>query len=303
MLAPELSPGIMSQMPVPNPSWVDLDGEVMPGSQARISVFSHGFLFGDSVYEVLRTYGGRASLVDAHLDRLERSARKLALSIPIDREALLLRVDRLLAQAGFDESYLRIVVSRGVGQPNIDPRLAGETQLMLMAIPLVTPAPALYQTGVDAVLVAVRRTSPQSNDPDIKSGNYLNCIQAVMEATQRGAAEGILLNDRGHLTEASTSNVFLVSEGTLITPAVASGILQGITRSELLKLAVRDGIPVHEREVAPEELLGADEAFLSSTLKEVMPISRIDGQPLASCPGPISRRLLSLYRETFAGGD
>ncbi len=302
-LAAEIMVAMSSYEDVPDPSWVDLDGELMPGGKASISVFNHGFLFGDSVYEVMRTYGGRPSLVEEHLERLERSARKLALRIPIGRAEIGRRMDRLLERAGFEESYIRVVVTRGVGLPNIDPELAGRPQVLFIAIPLSPPPPEMYEKGVDVVLVAIRRTSPRSSNPDIKSGNYLNSIQAVMEAHQRNAFEGIMLNHEGNLTEASSSNVFLVSKGTLLTPALASGILQGITRRHVLQLAESHGIPTHERVIKPEELLDADEAFISSTIKEILPIAHVDSKQIPCCPGPLTMRLLSLYREEVAGGD
>lgn len=274
------------------PSWVDLDGEIVPGDQARVSVFNHGFLFGDSVYDVIRTYDGRPSRVADHLDRLDASAAAIGLQIPVDRDTLRTRIERLVGHGGFAESYIRVVVTRGDGAPNIDPSVAGPPHVLIIVMTLPVPPAALYETGVDVVLVGgVRRPSREQ----IKSGNYLTSVMAKQEASARDAFEGVMLNADGMLAEASTSNVFCVAGTRLLTPPLAAGILEGITRRHILRLAREDGVTVEERPLAPDELTGADEAFLSSTIKEVLAIASVDGRPLPACPGPLTRRLAARY--------
>jgi branched-chain amino acid aminotransferase len=278
--------------------FASVNGEIAPADQARVSVLDNGFTFGDGVYETLRTYGGRPFHLDRHLDRLRASARMLGIAIPAGDDALAADLDRLLERAANPESYIRIIVSRGVGEISYRfDRIQGPT--IVMAARAYEPfAEAQYRDGIPAIISSIRRNSPQALDPAMKSCNLINNILAVREAQAKKAAEPLMLNERGDVAEGASANVFLVSKGALVTPPLSAGILPGVTRALVLEIAARLDIPARQETVSVERLLGADEAFVTSTLKEVMPIATIDGRPVGSGrPGPVTRRLLDAYRE------
>ena len=279
---------------------VNLNGTLLPPEKAMVSVFDRGFLFGDSVYETVRTYQGRPFLLDRHLQRLERSAEKLWLAIPGGIPGVRTELLRTLEAAANDESYLRIVITRGAkaGFVHLDLESAGESTLVLIIRPFLGLEPKLYLDGVDVALVGVLRTGRGSLDPKIKSGNYLNNIIALHEAKSRGAFECLMPNRDGDLTEGSTSNVFLVKDRVVLTPSLESGLLDGITRSFVLEIAREAGFDVREERLGKEDLFGADEVFLTSSLKEVMPVRSVNGDRVGEGrPGEVTLELLRLYRE------
>lgn len=281
---------------------VNLNGELLPPAQATISVFDRGFLFGDSVYETIRTYRGRPFLLDRHLDRLARSADGLYLPVPRGLDAVRAEVVRTIEAAENDESYVRIILTRGAnpGLVNLDLATAGPGAMVLIVTPFRGFPAAAYDEGVDVALVGVLRTGRLSLDPRIKSGNYLNNILALREAKRAGAFECLMPNREGDLTEGSTSNVFLVQDGRLRTPSLDCGLLDGITRSFVLEVAAAAGIAVEETRLAADDLAAADEVFLTSSLKEVMPVRAIvlpeGGALWSGGPGPVTQNLLSRYR-------
>jgi branched-chain amino acid aminotransferase len=278
-------------------SFASINGEIVPLDEARIPVLDNGFLFGDSVYEVMRTYGGRPFESGRHFRRLRASAERLGIAVSVPDDELLSRVRALLARAGAVESYLRIVVTRGVGDASYDPRASrGPTVVMIQkALPL--PPEGHYAEGVRVSAVGIRRNHPRSLDPAIKSSNLLNNILAVREARARGADEAVLLSLDGQIAEGASTNVFVARGDEVITPPLSVGILAGITREVVRELAADLGIPVHEASLTLDELLGADEVFLSSTTREVMPVRQVDDTVIADgCPGPITRRLLDAFR-------
>lgn len=283
-------------------TWVEIDGRVVKGEEARVSVFDRGFLYGDSVYETLRTYGGRPFLLDEHLERLARSAEALFLPVPGGLEGVREAVERVLQAGGTFESQLRIVVTRGAepGLVDLDPSTAGSGTRVVIRRPLIPLPDRLYEEGVVVALVRVVRIGPPALDPRVKSGNYLNNLLALHEARQLGAFECLMPNQQGHVTEGSTSNIFFVFDGALHTPALSCGLLDGITRSLVLTLARELGLEVVEREILPEEIPEAEECFLTSSLKEVLPVRRVldpDGRTLwEAAPGPVARALLTEYR-------
>lgn len=278
--------------------FASVNGSVVPAEQARVSVLDNGFTFGDSVYETLRTYGGRPFHLDKHLRRLRRSAGRLAIEVPVPDAELATRLDAVLAAAGNAESYIRFIVSRGVGDISYHfERVQGPT-IVIVVKPYETFPEAVYRDGIAVALVSVRRNHPQALDPAIKSCNLLNNVLATREAQAQGALEALLLNDRGDVAEGAGSNLFIVKDGAVITPPLAAGILAGITREVLLELLPGLGIPVLERAVSVADLLGADEAFVASTLKETAPIRSINGKPVGQGrPGPVSLRVLAAFRE------
>lgn len=256
---------------------VNIDGRLLPPEEATISVFDRGFLFGDSVYETIRTYGGRPFLLDRHLSRLARSADGLWLPIPRGLESLRTELDRTLEAAANPESYVRIVVTRGAteGLVNLDAHSAETGSVLVIVRPFEGQDPACFEEGVDVAIVGVLRTGRRSLDPKIKSGNYLNNILALREAKRLGCFECLMPNREGNLTEGSTSNVFLVRDGRLFTPALESGLLDGITRGFVLELAAEAGIEVVETTLDADDLSAADGLFITSSLKEVMPVKRV----------------------------
>jgi branched-chain amino acid aminotransferase len=274
-----------------------VNGEVVPAEQARVSVLDSGFLYGDSVYETLRTYGGRPFHLDRHLRRLRRSAGRLGIDIPLGDDVLARRTGEVLARAANAESTIRIVVSRGVGDISYRfDRVKGPT-VVISAKPLEPFPEDTYTQGIAVAVVSLRRNPPDALDPAIKSSNLLNNVLATREAQAKGALEAILLNHRDEIAEGAGSNVFVVKAGEVLTPPLSAGILPGITREVLLELAPAAGVTMREQALRLPDLLGADEAFITSTLKELAPIARVDGRSVGSGrPGPLTACLLKAYR-------
>jgi branched-chain amino acid aminotransferase len=274
---------------------VFLDGKVVPPEEARVSVFDRGFLYGDSVYEVLRTFGAVPFALREHLERLERSAAGLRLPLP-PAAALEAAVRDTLAAAGNAESYVRVMVTRGAGPIGLDPALGGHPLLIVIVRELELPDPRLYRDGAEVALVSVLRNHPRALDPAIKSGNYLNNILALAEARGRGAYEALFRDADGFITEGSSSNLFVVAGVTLRTPPLRAGILDGITRRHVIDLARSRGLAVEETALRPVDLTAADEAFVCSSVRSVMPVTRVDGAPLGSGrPGPVTLALAAAY--------
>ncbi|MBI5478685.1 MAG: aminotransferase class IV [Deltaproteobacteria bacterium] len=277
------------------PTRVFLDGEVVPAGKARVSVFDRGFLYGDSVYEVLRTFGGAPFALGEHLDRLDHSGAGLRLPLP-PRVAIEAAVRVTLAAAGNAESYVRVMVTRGSGPIGLDPALGDRPVLIVIVRELELPDARLYRDGAEVALVSVWRNHPRALDPAIKSGNYLNNILALAEARGRGAYEALLRDAEGFITEGSSSSLFVVTAGTLQTPPLGAGILDGITRRHVIRLARSRGLVAEERPLRPADLTGADEAFICSSLRSVLPVTRVDGVPLgAGRPGPVTLALAAAY--------
>lgn len=278
-------------------SFASVNGQVVPAEEARVSIFDNGFTFGDAVYETLRTYGGRPFELTRHLARLRASAGRLGFEIPLSNGDLTGQLDALLRRAGNPESYIRLIVSRGVGDISYHfERVKGPT--VVMAVKPHEPYPESdYTEGIPVAIASVRRNHPRALDPAIKSCNLLNNILAVREAQARGAHEPLLLNDRDELAEGASTNVFLVKEGAVFTPPLDAGILAGITRAVILELGPGLGLAMREEALRVPDLLGADEAFLTSSTREAVPIRTVDGRPIGSGrPGPITRRLLEAFR-------
>jgi branched-chain amino acid aminotransferase len=293
------------------PALVNLDGRIVPPAEATVSVFDRGFLYGDSVYEVIRTYGLRPFELAAHLTRLAGSAARIGLELPWDAartaREIAITID---ASRGGDEDdpagapwnvrerYVRVMMTRGAGELGIDPALAVDPRAILIVRPLHGPPHAAYQEGVKAHVAGVQRISPQAMDPAAKTGNYLNSVLAVREARAVGAYEALLLDRDGFVTEGSTSNVFCVRGGRLETPPLAIGILEGVTRGVVLALAREVGIEVVEARLRPEELATADEVFITSTVRELLPVTVLGDRVVGrGVPGPMYARLHALFRE------
>ena len=277
----------------------------MPPERALVPVLDRGFLYGDSVYEVVRTYGGRPFEIDRHLARMEATARRLDLTLP-ERESLVRELQRTLEAAGNAESYARIVVTRGIGEFGLSPFLArGENRLVIIVRPLQPPSEDQYERGLRMAIARTRRNPPQALDPALKTGNYLNNILAVREAHEAGADDAILLDLQGRVTEGSTSNVFFVQRGILVTPPLSLGMLEGVTRAIFIGIAREEGLLLREEPHGPEALAAADEVFMTSTLREAMPVTSLvflesPGEQVRQVaggkPGPVARRLRAAFR-------
>jgi branched-chain amino acid aminotransferase len=285
------------------PIRVYLDGAVRLPEEAKVSVLDRGFLYGDSVYETIGTLYGRLFATQDHLDRLERSARRIGLRVP-PRSEIEAAIAATVAAAGNPETRVRVMLTRGVGKLDLDPASCDDCRLVVIAFPLGAPTPDMFEKGVAVAIVSVTRNSPRAIDPAVKSGNYLNNVLALGEARrERGAYEAILCADDGSVAEGASSNVFAVVGGQVWTPGADVGILDGITRAKVMELARGAGIPMVERRILPDELRGADEAFLTSATRGVLPVTAIDGQPVgAGVPGPVTRRLMGLYDQLARRG-
>ena len=281
--------------------WIYLNHRFVKDDEALISVFDHGFLYGDGVFETLRSYGSRLFMVGEHLARLVRSAEAIGLTIPISLEHWTEILYEAMARnrVGTDQcdAYLRITVSRGPGEIGLDPALCQTPTVVVMAKPLVAPAPQLYETGVRVIIASTKRNLSDALSPQIKATNFLNNIQAKREALAAGVFDSILLNWEGHVTESTVSNLFFVAKGCLHTPTLECGLLDGITRKLVLQLAKDHGLPIEEGHYPADHLYQADECFLTNTSLEIMPVTSIDNKPVGDGkPGPITVRI----REQFA---
>jgi branched-chain amino acid aminotransferase len=286
---------------------VSIDGELVPPDRAFISVFDRGFLYGDSVYEVVRTYRRVPFELQAHLSRLARSAQLIALSLPWALERIAREIVRAIAATDCPEAYVRVIVTRGEGELGLDPALARGGRVIIIVKPLVVPPDDAYLRGVLVALVDVRRNLREAIDPAAKTGNYLNNVLAVNEARRQGAYEALMLDHAGRITEGSSSNFFLVQKGRLLTPPLEVGILEGVTRRVVLELAREASLTIEERDLLPEDLLASDEVFLTSTTRELVPVTLVSYRESshsigAGKPGPVTLLLLRAFRERAARG-
>jgi len=272
-----------------------IDGAVVSQEAAKVSVLDHGFLYGDGVFEGIRAYGGRIFRLEDHLRRLAAGARALALEIPGGLEGarrVILETARAHGQA---DAYIRLVVSRGVGELGVDPTTCPEPRMVCIAAGIRIFAPEKLAEGISLATSSWRRPGADVIDPCVKSLNYLNNSMAKLEARQRGADEALLLNGRGTIAEASVANVFAVHGGQLATPPTTDGALPGITRMSVLELARELGMPAAERSLGRSDLFAADEVFLTGTGARIVPVSFLDGRSLGTCPGPVTKRIVEAF--------
>ena len=284
---------------------VYVNGRIGGEQDAVISVLDHGFLYGEGVYEVVRTYERRPFLLDRHLQRLRRSARMIAMDVPFTDAELGGKLGEVTA-AFFEQAdnravadvYVRVLVTRGVGEISYDPSACGQPSLVIIVKPLAGLAPEVYERGVKVVIVSIVRNHPCSINPLIKSNNLLNNALAAQEAYRRGAFDAVLRNFRGEIAECSIANLFVVKDGRLVTPPLEAGLLSGITRGFVLELCPGAGVPVEQKVLRDDDLYEADESFLTSSTQEVVPIVQVDDRTIGSGrPGPVTKRLLDAYRQ------
>jgi branched-chain amino acid aminotransferase len=275
---------------------VSIDGTITRAEDARVSVYDRGFLYGDSVFETVRTYNREPYALAEHLDRLARSAVHVHIPLPVTLDVLAREVREVIAQAHNPESSARIMLTRGTGPLGLDPTVALTPLRVIIVEPLHTLAASMYDEGVGVILVQTQRAGDATGGT-AKVGNYLASVLALSKARAAGAHEALILNQRGEVAEGTTSNVFMVRGGVVTTPPLDAGILPGITRQKLLEAARGMGIPVREASISPADLVAADEVFLSSSIREVLPVVRIDGRPVGSGrPGPMTKALHGAFR-------
>jgi branched-chain amino acid aminotransferase len=289
---------------------VFIDGVILGPAEAMVSVYDRGFLYGDAVFEVMRTYGGRAFALDEHLARLRRSADRVLIVLPVDDATLRREIEAALSAAGgggshpSQESYLRVVITRGSGPLSLDPDTARHPLRVILVEPVTPPPRDAYLHGIAAASSATRRPVDGTAAAGAKVTNYLASLLAVREARAGGAQEALVVDARGNVVEGATSNVFVVRAGRLATPPESAGILSGITRAHILSGARALGIPVDERELPLDDVYGADEVFITSSIRELVPVVRVDHRPIgASVPGPVARALHRRFRESVGMGD
>jgi branched-chain amino acid aminotransferase len=277
---------------------VYVNGTITPADQAVVPVYDHGFVYGEGVYEVLRTYNLVPFLYDRHMRRLRQSAERLVLDVPFDDATLLQWIDQTIAAAGeLTDAYVRVLLTRGVGDLNYDLQATPKPTTVIIAKPF-EPLPArVFDEGIRISLVEMLRNHPKSVNPIIKANNLLNNVLAMQAANRAGAEEALMCNYRGELTECSQANFFLVRDGAALTPKSEAGILEGVTRAFIFELGHELGIEVREDTLLPRDLESADEMFITSTTRELSPVVNVDGRTVGSGkPGPVTKRLLDRYQ-------
>ena len=276
-------------------SLVYINGELVPESEAKISVFDHGFLYGDGVFEGIRAYRGVVFKLREHIERLYDSAKFLRIEIPMSKEDLMEAILETVRRNGLSDCYIRVVVTRGVGDLGLDPRKCEKPSIIIIARPM---APLLGKRVVSLIISSVRRDGVDATNHQAKSLNYLNNILAKLEAINAGADDAVMLDSRGFVSEATGENIFIVKDERIMTPPPTSGILSGITRDCVIELARRLGYEVVERELTPFELLTADEVFLTGTAAEIVPVESVNGRKIGErVPGPITERLIREFEK------
>jgi branched-chain amino acid aminotransferase len=275
---------------------VYLNGHFVPKDEAVVSVFDHGFLYGDGIYETMRAYGGRIFLLDKHLVRLRHSAEAISLQLPLSHEQIgealneSLRVNKLL------DAYVRLQLSRGPGEIGLDPALCPAPTMVIVVKPFKDYPAEQYENGVSVAVVQTRRNHPLALNPAIKGTNFLNNILAKIESLKAGAYEGIMLNWEGYVAEGTISNIFTVKKDCLYTPHLDTGILEGVTRGLVLYLARKARIATKEAMLKPKDLTEADECFITNSTVEIMPVTVVDGRTIGDGkPGPVTKALMKSY--------
>lgn len=267
-------------------------GKLVPQEQASVSVYDHGLLYGDGVFEGLRIYGGKVFRLQEHVDRLWCSAKAIWLEIPLSPQAMCDAIVETVRANALQEGYVRVVVTRGAGTLGLDPNKCSNPQVIIIADVISLYPPELYEKGLEIITVSVQRTSPAALSPRIKSLNYLNNILAKIEGLQAGCIEALMLNHRGEVAECTGDNLFLVRRGVLMTPPVDAGILEGVTRQAVIDLAGEANVEVRETPLTKHDVYVADECFLTGTAAEVVPVVKVDSRTIGDGkPGPVTAEL------------
>ncbi len=274
-----------------------LDGKFVDQADAKVSVFDHGLLYGDGVFEGIRLYDGNIFRLDEHLERLEYSAKAILLDLPLSRAEISKATCETCRVNGLKDAYIRLVVTRGVGDLGLSPWLCSKPSIFIIATKIALYPQEHYDNGLSLVTVASRRVNPAALPSTVKSLNYLNNILAKIEARQAGALEAIMLNDQGYVAECTADNVFIFHKGELITPSASQGALNGITRGSIFSIAAELGIPIREANLTRYDLWCSEECFMTGTAAEVVPVVKVDGRTVGSGrPGPVTARVLASFR-------
>jgi len=275
-----------------------IDGEFLPKAEAKVSVFDHGLLYGDGVFEGIRSYNGRVFKLDEHLERLYDSAKSIMLQIPMPIETMKETVLETLRRNHLSEAYIRLVITRGVGDLGLDPDKCPHPSIIIIADKIALYPQKFYEEGLEIVTASVRKNYPEAINPRIKSLNYLNNILAKIEGKQSGAVEVLMLNADGYVAECSGDNIFWLKNEVLVTPPVHMGILEGVTRNSVIDLARDAGMRVEERVFTRHDLYIADECFLTGTAAEVIPVVKIDRRVIGNGqPGKVTEKLIAAFRQ------
>jgi branched-chain amino acid aminotransferase len=275
-----------------------INGQLYDKENAKISVYDHGLLYGDGVFEGIRSYSGKVFRMQAHLERLWNSAKAILLKIPITQEEMAQAIEKTLAVNGIKDGYIRVVVTRGAGPLGLDPNHCSDAQVIIITDYISLYPEELYRKGLEIITVSVARTHSAALSPRIKSLNYLNNILAKIEGQQAGCVEALMLNCKGEVAECTGDNIFLVRDGELLTPSLESGILEGITRDVVIELARTAGITVREMPLTKHDVYIADECFLTGTAAEVVPVVKLDSRPIGcGVPGPMTRDLIERFHK------
>ena len=277
---------------------VNINGTLYAKEDARVSVYDHGLLYGDGVFEGMRSYGGKVFRLEQHLQRLWESAKAIWLEIPVTQEALAVAVAETLSANDIQDGYIRLLVTRGAGTLGLDPNRTSDPQVIIITDHITLYPDEYYQNGLKIVTVTTRRNHPDALSPRIKSLNYLNNILAKIEGLQAGCVEALMLNHRDEVAECTGDNIFLVKSGCLITPATDAGILEGITRQAVIDLAQEAGMEVREPTIQLDDVYQADECFLTGSAAEVVPVVQVDDCQIGTgIPGPVTCDLMKRFRE------
>ena len=276
-----------------------IDGKFVPEEEARVSVFDHGLLYGDGLFEGIRVYNREVFMLEAHLKRLYNGAKVIRLEIPLSPEELGKKVCETVKLNGISDGYVRLVVTRGKGDLGLSPSKTVDPNVIIIASTIKIYPDEVYQNGLKLVTVSTRRNNPDSLSPQIKSLNYLNHILAHLEVLHAGADEGLVLNDSGYVTECVVDNFFVVLDGAVITPPTNSGALNGITRLVVFELCKDLGIEIREEQLSLVECYTADECFLTGTAAEIAPVTYLDDRPVGvdGTPGPVTVKLMKAFKE------
>ena len=275
-----------------------ISGKFVPQAEAKISVFDHGLLYGDGVFEGLRAYHGKVFRLREHIQRLYESAKAIWLQIPLSQDEMCDAVNESVRLNKIDDGYIRLVVTRGAGTLGLDPNRCSNPQVIIIADAISLYPKELYEKGLEIVTVSVQRMHPAALNPRIKSLNYLNNILAKIEGLQAGCIEALMLNHKGDVAECTGDNIFLVRQGILWTPPLDAGILEGVTRDAVIEVAIQAGIEVREVPLTKHDVYIADECFLTGTAAEVIPVVKVDSRPIGTAkPGPVTRNLEERFKQ------
>ncbi|MEY2546757.1 MAG: branched-chain amino acid aminotransferase [Verrucomicrobiota bacterium] len=279
-------------------SRIYVDGEFFAEADAKVSVFDHGLLYGDGIFEGIRFYNGRVFRLEEHLERLWDSARSICLEIPMSIKEMSEALLETIRQNDLRDGYIRLVVTRGVGNLGLNPAQCKKPSVIIIVARIALYPESLYTSGLTVVTVPSRRTNPASLNPAVKSLNYLNNVMARIEANLASADEALMLNDQGYVAECTADNVFIIKHGQVFTPPISAGALRGITRGVVFEIAAETGIKITETDITRHDVFVADECFLTGTAAELIPVIKADGRPIGTGkPGPITARMIQRFRE------